>query len=426
MTSNEQRQFSFSLAFSWRVKLNAGSGVSALSAIVNLDLACIALDVGGVPLDSVQRLQNHTQDHAVVAHGRQRDMRAAIHDTETSTSPWVSIAQTFDLDLNVASKAVNSFAFFMFGSYLNACSQLGICTVRIQRHQHDANVVNMLVREGKRRGHPISNTMAITTHTNDVATYTVDVSGNHSGLILCTIDRVENGEWVLKTLHMPFPRSTHIVEQVGHMWPMLRKQTVARRPCINIQYCCDCENHQETTWHIPGAFEKIYYDVAAAIKHAYPGILIRGTPSSRRIGNFKIIFQRFKGASTQVLYSALDGNQGWLPTPELATKLVAQAMESSGEENVDHEWPYNHDAEARCRIKIKVYDGYYKVPISGVAVSVHSVDSRSELEKSITQVREENEMVGHLCSRRSMNRQTTLKFLKLLRKQKSVANLHLL
>ena len=389
MSSAEQRQISFSLAFSWRIKLNAGQGAAALAAIVNLDLACIALDIGGVPLDSVQRYQNHTQDHAVVAHGRQRDMRAAIHETEISKGRWVSIAQTFDLDLNVASHAVNSFVFFMFGSYLDACSQLGICTVRIQRHQHDANVVNMLVREGKRRGHPIANTMAITTHTNDIATYSVDVAGNHAGLILCTMDRVENGEWVLKTLHMPFPRALHIVEQVGNMWPMLRQHTVARRPCITIRYCCDCENHQETTWHVPGAFERLYYDVAAAIKTAYPGMLINGTPSSRRIGAFKITFQRFKGASSQVLYSALDGNQGWLPTPELAAKLVVEAMESSDEENVDHEWPYNHDADARCRMKIKVYDGYYKMPIPGVAVSVHSVDSRAELNRSLAQVKEE-------------------------------------
>ena len=385
MRASDHRATSFSLAFSWRTKLKDGDGKASLAALVNLDLACIAVDIAGVPLDSVHRFENHTQDHAVVAHGRQRDMRAAIHEAEEARGRWVSMAQTFDLDLNVASKAVHSFVFFMFGNYIDACSKLGVCTLRLQRHQHDASVVKMLVREGKRGGHPLSNTMAITTSTADIGTYSVDLSGLHAGMILCTMDRVENGNWILKTLRMPFPRSIHIVEQMAHMWPMLRRHTAARRPCINILYCSGCEKHQATTWHVPGAFEELFFTIAGAIKRVFPGIMVHGTPTETNIGAFKITFKRFKGASQQVLYSAMD-NQGWLPTPALVRQLVTEAMGASVETDIAHEWPYNHDSGARCRLRITVYDGYYKVPVPGVRVSIHSIDSRGELDTSLAQV----------------------------------------
>ena len=107
---------------------------------------------------------------------------------------------------------------------------------------NDASVVNMLVREGKRRGHPISNTMAITTGMEEIGSYSIDASGLHAGLILCTLDRIDDGEWLLKSLRMPFSRRLHIVEQVANLWPSLRMHTTARRPCIEITYCSECES----------------------------------------------------------------------------------------------------------------------------------------------------------------------------------------
>ena len=85
------------------------------------------------------------------------------------------------------------------------------------------------------------------------------------------------------------------------------------------------------------------------------------------------------------LYSAID-SKGWLPTPKLAVKLVNEAVEADYLKNVKHEWPYNHDHNARSRVKFKVIDGYYKTPIPGVEISVHSIDSNENLQASLDQV----------------------------------------
>ena len=60
-------------------------------------------------------------------------MRKAIHDVETNPGNWASVAQTFDIDLNVVSTTVKSFVFVLHGNYRDACSQLGTCTLRIHR-----------------------------------------------------------------------------------------------------------------------------------------------------------------------------------------------------------------------------------------------------------------------------------------------------
>jgi hypothetical protein len=173
LDATEKRRTSFSMAFSWRTRLKTNNDATAVAGVLNVDLALIALDAAGVPLDSVHRYYAHSQDHAVVAHGRPRDMRKVLHDMEVTSAKSTSVAQTFDIDLNVVSKAVKSFVFVLHGNYQDACSELGICTMRIHRHEHDANVVNMLVREGKRRGHPISNTMAITTGMEELGSYSI-------------------------------------------------------------------------------------------------------------------------------------------------------------------------------------------------------------------------------------------------------------
>tara|TARA_A100001015_G_scaffold289843_1_gene362181 strand:- start:699 stop:5183 length:4485 start_codon:yes stop_codon:yes gene_type:complete len=385
LNAHERRRTSFSMAFSWRTRLKTINDALAIAGINNLDLALIALDAAGVPLDSVHRYYGHSQDHAVVAHGRPRDMRKAIHDVETNPGNWASVAQTFDIDLNVVSTAVKSFVFVLHGNYRDACSQLGTCTLRIHRHEHDASVVNMLVREGKRRGHPISNTMAITTGMEELGSYSVNVAGLNAGVVLCTLDRIDNGEWILKNLKMSFSRKFHIVEQIANLWPLLRLHTTARRPCIDITYCSCCEEHQATTWHVPGAFRKLFTEVVKAIQVAHPSILIRGIPTKSKIGAFEISFQKFRGAHPALVYSAI-GSKGWLPTPELAVKLVTEAMESDHLKDVQHEWPYNHDHNARSRLKFKVLDGYYKVPIPGVSISIHSIDSSENLQASLDQV----------------------------------------
>ena len=382
---NQRRRTSFSMAFSWRTRLGTANDALAVAGTINLDLALIALDAAGVPLDSVHRYYGHSQDHAVVAHGRPRDMQKILHNIEISRTNWTSVAQTFDIDLNVVSHAVKSFVFVLYGNYQDACSQLGVCTMRVHRHEHDASVVNMLVREGKRRGHPISNTMAITTGMEEIGSYSIDASGLHAGLILCTLDRIDDGEWLLKSLRMPFSRRLHIVEQVANLWPSLRMHTTARRPCIEITYCSECEKHQTTTWHVPGAFRKLYTDVVKAIQEKHPSILIQGVPTTKLIGAFEIKFQKFKGASPLTLYSAID-SKGWLPTPKLAVKLVNEAVNADYLKDVQHEWPYNHDHNARSRVKFKVTDGYYKTPIPGVEISVHSIDSNENLQASLDQV----------------------------------------
>jgi hypothetical protein len=124
---------------------------------------------------------------------------------------------------------------------------------------------------------------------------------------------------------------------------------------------------------VPGAFRKLFTEVVKAIQVAHPSILIRGIPTKSKIGAFEISFQKFRGAHPALVYSAI-GSKGWLPTPELAVKLVTEAMESDHLKDVQHEWPYNHDHNARSRLKFKVLDGYYKVPIPGVSISIHSYE----------------------------------------------------
>ena len=138
--------------------------------------------------------------------------------------------------------------------------------------------------------------------------------------ILCTLDRIDYGEWLLKNLKMPFSRKFHIVEQMANLWPLLRLHTTARRPCIDITYCSCCEEHQATTWHVPGAFRKLFTEVVKAIQVAHPSILIRGIPTKSKIGAFEISFQKFRGAHPALVYSAIGPKDGC--QLELAVKLV--------------------------------------------------------------------------------------------------------
>jgi hypothetical protein len=194
---------------------------------------------------------------------------------------------------------------------------------------------------------------------------------------------------------MPFSRELHIVEQIACLWPSLRLHTTARRPCVEIMYCSECEKHQVTTWHVPGAFRNLYTNIVTAIQKVYPSILIKGVPTTKTIGAFEITFQKFKGASPSLLYSAID-SKGWLPTAELAVRLVTHAMEADHLKDVKHEWPYNHDHNARSRLKFKVLDGYYKTPIPGAEISVHSIDSSENLQASLDQVLKHKEAKAEL------------------------------
>ena len=133
-----------------------------------------------------------------------------------------------------------------------------------------------------------------------------------------------------------FAEGETFVEQMCSMWTRLRSVGITRQEYVDIEYCVCCHEHQMTTWHVPGQFHRLFCEIAARIKEAFPRLVVKGngiyggtpdhSPScksvSPRIGAFEIVFYAYPGAEGIALYSALSSS-GWLPSPELVLRKVS-------------------------------------------------------------------------------------------------------
>ena len=332
------RLVSYSLVVTWET-YTRGHVRASLEATCGIDAYCLFLDGRYVPVETLNRLNTHTVDTSGRCQGTDQSPLQLFQEYEKSSSGIVIRSQRFDFDLNMVSRSVQSLAVVLGANASQRPSAFKSCksvTLRLERVHHSEKSFRRLAFERRRKTGGTNDTM------NDITNLQARVvtrrligeaavtgkGSSQSATLLCTFQRIKSAEWSFNLEMENMHGTATRFEQIYHASHLQHKMACSRRPCVDIVHCCGCENHQRTSWHLPGQFEHLFEACKAAILKAFPRIIVRGIPSIERIGAFEVIYRRHEASAKRLLYSALD-DQGWLPTPSLVVERIFRVQDDS-------------------------------------------------------------------------------------------------
>jgi hypothetical protein len=223
----------------------------------------------------------------------------------------------------------------------------------------------------------ISNLHAKVLRTDVIGACRENCSGQYCGMMLGVFERVQPIKWSFRLTLQRLHNAVTPLENIMSTAKMLRILISSRKQMVTISYCHDCQNHQTTSWHMPGQFERVFQECQALLKEKMPSVIVIGKPVTNMVGAFEVHFMPFEGGSTQVLYSALQ-QQGWLPTPELVLSNVKQAVQ-------DLHW--NHSAitskekpGSSSIMRFSVRDSVTHITVRSARITIFTMDGIDDLE----------------------------------------------
>lgn len=223
--------------------------------------------------------------------------------------------------------------------------------------------------------------------------YQQNCSGSHSATVLGVFERVQATKWCFRLALESISKTSSVAEHIMQAAKLQRSLVSTRKQHVTIAYCHECENHQKTSWHMPGQFENVFLECRELLEKEMPSVVVTGKPVTDLIGAFEIYFKPFDGGAEHLLYSALR-QHGWLPTPELLLNKVQSAVLGlhwnhplSGTEPEDE----NENLGQSSLIRFLIKDAVTGMTVRGAAIHIFCADHFNDImyaNKAITELRE--------------------------------------
>jgi hypothetical protein len=138
---------------------------------------------------------------------------------------------------------------------------------------------------------------------------------------------------------------------------------------FHVEHCVDCEDHQKTTRHEPGSFEKAFDNFRDSFRKKLPPALIYGNSSKIcpaalpfRMGTFEILLRDYNSTQTRFVYSKLQSDL-FPDCDDLAAELTPAMLPEVRK----------FDKESTAMLEVLAFDACIQKTIGGAEVSVYLV-----------------------------------------------------
>jgi hypothetical protein len=220
------------------------------------------------------------------------------------------------------------------------------------------------------------------------------------------------GGWAVKKLALRSTRCSHQLDLVlREVMSSLLVNRVVPYNTFHVEHCVKCEDHQNTTRHEPGSYERAFKDFRKEFKKKMPPSLIYGNNAKIclsslpfRLGSFEVLFRPYFNAQSRFIYSKLQTEQ-FPDSNDLATELTPLMLPEV--------WKFT--SESVAMLEVLAFDAGTKKPIGGaevsvflVCVSTHNVDDDLEGLEKIQKI-EKGQEEGNVKEREKIRDRKTTK-----------------
>eukprot|EP00753_Platysulcus_tardus_P017497 PLAT6420.2.p1 GENE.PLAT6420.2~~PLAT6420.2.p1 ORF type:complete len:1102 (-),score=488.70 PLAT6420.2:1169-4333(-) len=181
-------------------------------------------------------------------------------------------------------------------------------------------------------------------------------------MISAAVQLQDDSSWSYTCLHDDIGARDGRFLHLGSFWEALVKHGVQQQNEVHVEYCCDCDKHQMTTWHDPSYFEDAFQAVSEAVGSTFERTVVRGNHfGTPRIGAFEVQLRERNTEEMTVIYSALHGT-GSLPDAAVIIERLRPRLALRP--------PLTRPTVAA---QVLLIDGYDGQPIPGVSVRVEQL-----------------------------------------------------
>jgi hypothetical protein len=178
------------------------------------------------------------------------------------------------------------------------------------------------------------------------------------------------GGWAVKKLALRSTRCSHQLDLVlREVMSSLLVNGVVPYNTFHVEHCVDCKDHQNTTRHEPGSYERAFKDFRKEFKKKMPPSLIYGNNAKIclsslpfRLGSFEVLFRPYDNTQSRFIYSKLQTEQ-FPDSNDLATELTPIMLPEV--------WKFS--SESVAMLEVLAFDAGTKKPIGAAEVSVFLV-----------------------------------------------------
>jgi hypothetical protein len=146
----------------------------------------------------------------------------------------------------------------------------------------------------------------------------------------------------------------------------LKRRHILPFHMINVEHCMKCHLHSMTTWHVPGSYEKWFYDLKRTLRRSLPPAIITSnkfTNTSKtppRVGSFELSIRPYSSEVTQLIFSKLSSRT--LPPTETILQDLAVLLN-----------PETVKFKGSHILELHVLNNYSKQPLKGAVISLYQI-----------------------------------------------------